>query len=1248
MESRQLVKFWHFLSMILVLFCCVSIAVLPSCQFGGGKVPQGGECQISDDCEDGLECRAKRCKTPLPNNPPVAIVRVEPANATVGQKVELDGSNSRDPENQSLRFRWNIQVPTGSKAQLNEIQVAKTYFIPDMAGNYNVVLTVDDGTHKAQSPEFVINVVEGQNIPPIAKAGDNRQLELGSMVTLDGSGSEDPDGDNDLLSFRWEFRSIPTGSRATLEQANTARPSFVSDVAGRYIIALTVTDVRGANSDPATVTIEAIPDIDKVPTLISVTPNSGVIESLVSITINGENFAQGITATIADKPFVVTFVDSKQLKAQLNLTGFTQGNVEIRVINPNRKVSNAINFQIIDIPIPELTRLIPTSAAEGSRINLVIEGKNFIDSSEVIFQTTPLKTVYKSATRLEADLDLRSTLQGEYNISVRNPGGRVSKNKLIFKVIQPGPPPVLNVLNPPSGQAGEKIDFSVHGSGFEEGAVIIFDSKEIPSKRIRRDEIQADPKLDLSPYNSGDYQVWVRNPDNQLSGKENFSVIGLNPVPQITRILPFNLYIGTKLTLSVEGQRFAPTAEFFIGAKSYPINAARRSDQYLEVLMDMTQGSWTPGNADAYVLNPSNQKSNVVALTITHVTPIVDSITPSGWNTQCDTEVMILGSNFFPVTKVHLGSMVYEANPSNQEFKLNYVSDKKLTFKLLKKNVTATTYKLHLINGPGAQSPSIDFKISSGLGVPVIQSVRPSSAASDTITRIVIDDNYSEGKFFPGAYVELNGVKQPTSCDLSYDETYCYELRVDLDLLGVLPGKYTLYVLNPCDRKSLPQSFVVTDPPEPYISAIEPPFVRVGDTPTLKIKGVNFTKSHSLYIGSLKVDSVFNGPDEIVTKDKINFSYAQPSKISIRIEHANGKKTPNFDYSIIAANHALTISAIIPKELKRGQSHKKVIVMGSGFTQKTTLSFNNQNLNISFDSPTQLTIAEIDFTTIKTGIYPLQATDGNTKSNIFSMLAAPLPPPIIRYLSPEKQQVGTANRTIYIYGNEFCPSGTCPSTARPTVIITGENNTDYSSRFNVTSASNTSVYGPFDIQGLKVGDYLFSVRLPTGEVSNPSIFKIEPSPPPIANSVSPLLTYRGNAQQLISISGSNFINGDVVIFNNEILNSIPPTSVTSSQISAYVNLSTLKYAGEYPLYVLRCDNPPTCNETRQSAEVKLNVQDPPCPPRDCAQEMLPTSTEACADISGKKICRPKCTTNQQCTALKGAPTNAKCTGGFCQ
>lgn len=95
---------------------------------------------------------------------------------------------------------------------------------------------------------------EPQEFAPIANAGANQSVAVGATVTLSGAGSTDSNGD--ALTYAWSLQSRPAGSAASLSGATTVSPRFTADVAGSYVVSLTVSDGKLVSS-PSTVNITA-------------------------------------------------------------------------------------------------------------------------------------------------------------------------------------------------------------------------------------------------------------------------------------------------------------------------------------------------------------------------------------------------------------------------------------------------------------------------------------------------------------------------------------------------------------------------------------------------------------------------------------------------------------------------------------------------------------------------------------------------------------------------------------------------------------------------------------------------------------------------------------------------------------------------------------------------------------------------------------------------------------------------------
>jgi hypothetical protein len=84
----------------------------------------------------------------------------------------------------------------------------------------------------------------------LANAGDDQDVLVGETASLDGQGSV---GVNNAV---WTFTSQPTGSSATLTNANTLTPSFTPDVEGDYVAQLSVNG--GDATDSVTVTAKTV------------------------------------------------------------------------------------------------------------------------------------------------------------------------------------------------------------------------------------------------------------------------------------------------------------------------------------------------------------------------------------------------------------------------------------------------------------------------------------------------------------------------------------------------------------------------------------------------------------------------------------------------------------------------------------------------------------------------------------------------------------------------------------------------------------------------------------------------------------------------------------------------------------------------------------------------------------------------------------------------------------------------------
>jgi hypothetical protein len=133
---------------------------------------------------------------------------------------------------------------------------AATAFDPDITGRkcrFNANPKAEDElpfTAQDLVDQEVISDVSDLNCTStvFADAGPDQIVNIGDLVTLDGSGSTPAGG-----TFSWVFTVTPPGSTAALSGADTANPTFTPDVDGTYTVEFTYT--VGAESDTDTVDV---------------------------------------------------------------------------------------------------------------------------------------------------------------------------------------------------------------------------------------------------------------------------------------------------------------------------------------------------------------------------------------------------------------------------------------------------------------------------------------------------------------------------------------------------------------------------------------------------------------------------------------------------------------------------------------------------------------------------------------------------------------------------------------------------------------------------------------------------------------------------------------------------------------------------------------------------------------------------------------------------------------------------------
>jgi hypothetical protein len=187
----------------------------------------------------------------------VVIQNVAPSvdagsNMTIdaGTQITLHAAGA-DPNEDTITYQWT--KVSGPGVTLGNLAQQDITFTPANAGLYTFSVRCSDGVNTSAAA-LVSVTVNAVNHAPTANAGADQDVTKGSQVTLDGSGSTDPD--NNMLSYSWVQVS---GPQVSLTGAQTAKPTFVANNVGTLEFDLTVNDGKvNSTSDRVAVRVTAL------------------------------------------------------------------------------------------------------------------------------------------------------------------------------------------------------------------------------------------------------------------------------------------------------------------------------------------------------------------------------------------------------------------------------------------------------------------------------------------------------------------------------------------------------------------------------------------------------------------------------------------------------------------------------------------------------------------------------------------------------------------------------------------------------------------------------------------------------------------------------------------------------------------------------------------------------------------------------------------------------------------------------
>lgn len=409
------------------------------------QVDSVGEYRVQLTVNDGMQdSEIDEVIITTENSQPVADAN-DNQSVFVGDVVSLDGSNSYDANGDTLTYLWTMTVvPDGSVAQLTEFDSVNPRFTIDIAGQYQVSLIVSDGILSSE-PSIVLVNAEFPNTPPVANAGSDRVVNVGSDVILDGTLSSDSDGDD--ISYQWSLNVVPDQSLAVLDDSTAVAPRFTADQIGQYVAQL-ITNDSIDNSEPSTVVISVVDPLP-VLSLSALSPAdfsyintpttfvSGSVNRTASVTVNGSD---------------VSVTENLNFSTIVNLQE-GENTILIQASNFDANQSDSVSLTVyLDTQIPVAPAGELLSVVSGDEGNVIAGSQNSVEAGAFV-SITNLSTGESITVQADASGSFNAVLTGDdgdqFSVVVEDIAGNVSDPTVVAATNNLDLPPEPETIAPP-------------------------------------------------------------------------------------------------------------------------------------------------------------------------------------------------------------------------------------------------------------------------------------------------------------------------------------------------------------------------------------------------------------------------------------------------------------------------------------------------------------------------------------------------------------------------------------------------------------------------------------------------------------------------------------------------------------------------------------------------------------------------------------------------------------------------------
>jgi hypothetical protein len=660
--------------------------------------------------------------------------------------------------------------------------------------------------------------------------------------------------------------------------------------------------------------------------------------------------------------------------------------------------------------------------------------------------------------------------------------------------------------------------------------------------------------------------VTVSNPGpgGGTSSAQTFTVN--NPTPTVVSLSPANTLVGSgDFLLTVTGTNFISSSVINFGGVAQTT-----------ALLDSTHVSATiPGSAIATtgdklvtVSNPvpGGGASSAVNFTVNNPAPTISTL--SSTSAVAGDPAFTLtanGSNF-------VAGAVVKFNGGDRT--TNFVSGTQVTAQITTADMaTAGTFTVVVVNpapGGGASS-NVTFTVNNP--APTLSSLSQTTATlGDAAITLIVNGN----NFVNGSAVRFKGSNRTTAF-ISLTQLTADLTAADLATAGSFP----VTVVNSAPGGGTSNALNLTvNNPTPVVNALSPASAIAGEGAfTLTISGTNVVDGAVVRVnGSDRTTSFINATQLTAQITAADIASAGTLAITVFNPEPGGGSSLALDFTV--NNPLPVLSTLSPASAIAGDPVFTLTVNGTNFVNGSVIKWNAADRTTTFVNAshltTQISAADIQSEGTATITVSNPAPGGGLSTEAIFSIVKSHGVPSISTLSPLSAIAGGATFTLTVNGSNFITGST--------VRINGN---DRGTSF-VNDTQVTTQITATDIQS--AGSFHITVfnPAPGGGLSNIVDFSIlQPNPVPSVTTLAPAGATTGGTAFILTVNGSNFIDGSEVQWNG----SARITSfISSTQVTSQITAADIQAVGTYQVSVV---NPaPVGGESNKVNFVVANLPDP--------------------------------------------------------